>query len=331
MLRLPKFRVEYPTTIDQAVALMAEYGERAMLLAGGTDLIPNMKHKLFEPEVVVALGGVENLSGICTNDDGSLHIGAITTLADVASSAVVAKHAPALTSAAGIVAGPQLRNMGTLGGNVMLDTRCQWYNQTYFWREALGFCLKKDGALCHVIAGGSKCVAAASNDTAPALMTLNAELRFISPRGETVMPIVDLWSSDGIWNKKVARDDLLVTIKIPPQADGHRGSYVKLRERGSIDFPQLGVAARIDFDADGSIAEAALAVTALGPRPVTVKAANLLVATVPGTEDFDRRLEELCTKAHKQMTPLANIPGDETYRKRMLPVFIRRAVLALVD
>jgi 4-hydroxybenzoyl-CoA reductase subunit beta len=331
MLRLPKFRVEYPTTIDQAVALMAEYGERAMLLAGGTDLIPNMKHKLFEPEVVVALGGVENLSGICPNDDGSLHIGAITTLADVASSAKVLKHAPALASAAGIVAGPQLRNMGTLGGNVMLDTRCQWYNQTHFWREALGFCLKKDGSLCHVIAGGSKCVAAASNDTAPALMTLNAELRFISPRGETVMPIVDLWSSDGIWNKKVARDDLLVAIKIPPQAEGHRGSYVKLRERNSIDFPQLGVAARIDFKTDGSIAEAALAVTALGPRPVQVKAATLLVETMPGTKDFDRTLDELCAKAHKQMTPLANIPGDETYRKRMLPVFIRRAISALVD
>jgi 4-hydroxybenzoyl-CoA reductase subunit beta len=172
MLRMPKFEVARPTSLEEAVALLASAGERAMLIAGGTDLLPNVKHRLFEPELVISLADVAQLRGIQRDGDGALVIGAMTTVDEVAKSALVQEHAPALAQATSLIAGPQLRRMGTLGGNVMLDTRCQWYNQTYFWRKSLGFCLKKDGSECHVVAGGSKCVAAASNDSAPALMHL---------------------------------------------------------------------------------------------------------------------------------------------------------------
>ncbi len=144
MLRLPQFKMEYPTTVEDAVALLAKHGDRAMFLAGGTDLLPNMKHGLFEPEVVIGLGAIEDMKGIRKDKDGSLHIGAMTSLTEVARSQLITEAAPALAQAASVVAGPQIRNMGTLGGNVMLDTRCQWYNQSHFWRKSLGYCLKKD-------------------------------------------------------------------------------------------------------------------------------------------------------------------------------------------
>src|SRR5262249_22725384 len=153
---------------------------------------------------------------------------------------LVRAHAPALAQAAMLIAGPQLRTMGTLGGNVMLDTRCQWYNQTHFWRQALGFCLKKDGTKCHVVEGGNKCVAAASNDTAPALMTRGAELVIEGPDGRRQISIDDFWLADGIFNKKLEHAEILVELRVPATPRGHRGAYGKLRDRGSIDFPLLG-------------------------------------------------------------------------------------------
>ncbi|MCP4737335.1 MAG: hypothetical protein GY873_24375, partial [Bosea sp.] len=235
---------------------------------GGTDLLPNLKHEMIEAAHVVALADVAELRGI-RFDGGDLVIGPMTSLTEVATSELVARHAPALAEAAGLVAGPQHRNQGTLGGNVMLDTRCQWINQSYFWRSALGFCLKKDGSLCHVIEGGKRCVAAVSNDTIAPLQTLGAQLTFQSlatpeqveagaPEGIQTKPVpVDgLFKADGAYNKKVGLQELLTEIRIPAQAPGHRGSYQKLRLRNSIDFPQLGVAARIDLADDGTIADA---------------------------------------------------------------------------
>ena len=138
--------------------------------------------------------------------------------------------------------------MGTIGGNILLDTRCQWYNQTYFWRSAIGFCLKKDGTACHVVAGGSRCVAAASNDTAPSLMTLGASLEIASPHGRRQEPIDQFWTHDGIHNHRLDDGEILVSVRIPQTPAGHRGAYGKLRDRGAIDYPLLGVAVRLDVD-----------------------------------------------------------------------------------
>jgi len=329
MLRLPKFEVKNPSTVEDAIAMMSEIDGEARFLAGGTDLNPNMKHRLFTPERVVALGGIDELFGMTQLEDGSLRIGAMTTLAEVSSHAELGADYPALSQAAHLVSGPQLRNMGTLGGNVMLDTRCQWYNQTYFWRSALGFCMKKDGTKCHVIEGGSKCVAAASNDTAPALMTLGAELEFAHASGRTRMPIADLWQADGIWNKKVPHTDLLVAIHLPKPSADQRGAYGKLRDRGSIDFPLFGIAVRLDCDANGVIEDAALCTVALQARPWPLKkAAALLKGTKPGEDSFTKAVEEVAALAAKQCRPMPNIPGDHDYRHAMVPVYTKRALLA---
>ena len=329
MLRLPKFEVARPHSVSEAVTLLSEAGPAAMIVAGGTDLLPNLKHELFTPDLLVSLAEIAELSGVREETNGWIAIGAMTSLADVAAHAALARRAPALAQAAGLVAGPQLRSMGTLGGNVMLDTRCQWYNQTYFWRQALGFCLKKDGTLCHVVAGGKKCVAAASNDTAPALMTLSAVLAIEGPDGRRTIPVDEFWVADGIWNKKLEPGEILVEVRIPPAAPGHRGAYGKLRERGSIDFPLLGVAARLDLDEKGAVADADLVVTALAARPLRIlKARASLERTKPGTPEFEAAAALTAAQAQKQCHPLENIPGDADYRREMVPVLVRRTLEA---
>ena len=332
MLRLPAFDLRSPRTVAEAVRLLSE-NETAMVVAGGTDVLPNLKHELFAPGVLVSLEDIEGLSGLRTDEDGTLVIGAMTRLDDIASSAVVRERAPALGQAVSLIAGPQLRTMGTLGGNVLLDTRCQWYNQTYFWRKSLGFCLKKDGSACHVVAGGSKCVAAASNDSVPALMTLGAGLIIEGPRGRREVGVDDFWRADGIWNKKFQRDEVLVEIRVPAQAAGHRGAYAKLRDRGSIDFPLLGVAARVDLAADAPGAEvigADLVVTALAARPLRIAVSDDLVGTRPGTDSWRDAVAGAAEVAYKRCHPLPNVPGDHEYRREMVPVAVRRVLEAAV-
>ncbi len=332
MLRLPRFALERPRTVAEAVALLADPDREALLVAGGTDLLPNMKHGLFEPDVLVSLEDVDELRAVEVDADGWLSIGAMTTLADVAADERVVARAPALAQAVSLISGPQLRTMGTLGGNVMLDTRCQWYNQTYFWRKSLGFCLKKDGTVCHVVAGGRKCVAAASNDSAPALMSLSALVDVEGPEGRRTLPVDDLWLADGIWNKKLGKGEVLVRVRVPPQAAGHRGAYGKLRDRGSIDFPLLGVAARLDVGDDGAVADADLVAVALAARPVRVRGAReRLVGARPGEASFREAVEAVADEAHRRLTPLENVPGDAEYRAAMVPVYVRRTLLAAAE
>ncbi len=332
MLRLPKFQLEEPTDIAGAVALMTEYGEDAMVVAGGTDLWPNMKHGLFEPKVVVALNRVEEMHGIEALTDGGVRIGATTTLAEMAASEIVQERAPALAHAASLVAGPQLRTMGTAGGNVMLDTRCQWYNQTHFWRKSLGYCLKKDGSVCHVVAGGRKCVAAASNDTAPALMSLNASATFAGADGMREVKIDEMWKADGIWNKQPGRSEILTSIVIPAQAQGHRGTYGKLRDRGSIDYPLFGCAVRLDADEAGVIQDADVVCVALVARPLRIKkVADTLRGQTIGTEEFAAAVQEVADFAHAQAKPMDNIPGESLYRRQMVPVYVRRTLMAAAE
>jgi 4-hydroxybenzoyl-CoA reductase subunit beta len=331
MLRMPEFQLATPKRLADALALAREHGSEALFVAGGTDLVPNLKHRLHTPKLLISLGNISDLRGVRVAPDGGLVIGAMTTLDALARQAEVARRAPALAQAASIISGPQLRRMGTLGGNLMLDTRCQWVNQTYFWRQALGFCLKKDGTKCHVVEGGQNCVAAASNDTAPALLTLRARVRLASPDGSTrEVEVASLYSADGISNKRTTLGEILTEVVIPAPHPGHRGAYGKLRDRGSIDFPLLGVAVRLDLGADGRIAGADLAAVALAARPVQIRGAEGLLQGVDpaDAQAFDTALEAVARLAHRQCHPLPNIPGDAAYRREMVPVYVRRTLRA---
>ena len=266
MLRLPPFRYHRPDTVQDALSLLAEYAESGIPVSGGTDLIPNMKHRLFTPAHLVALKGIGELKGI-REEDGELVIGAAETLTDVSLHPSVRLHFTALSEAAGRVAGPQLRNSGTLGGNLCLDTRCTYYNQSHFWRQALGFCLKKDGDVCHVTKVGKKCVAAHSADTPPVLMTLGAQVDISGPAGDRTVPVRDFFVSDGIWNTSREPGEIVTRIRVPLSEPELRTAYVKLRQRQSIDFPLLTVAVAADVDPENRLRSLRGVVTALGARP----------------------------------------------------------------
>jgi len=329
MLRLPAFELRQPESLPEALALLAEAGPSAALLAGGTDLLPNLKHELLTPRLVVSLSRVEELRGLRRETDGSLRIGAMTPLAELAESGLVREHAPALAQAASLVAGPQLRRRGTLGGNLLLDTRCQYYNQTYFWRSALGFCLKKDGTACHVVAGGSRCVAAASADTAPALMTLGAVLEIAGPEGRRSVALDDFFTGDGIHNRRLQAQEILVGVQVPPTGPGHRGAYGKLRERGSIDFPLLGVAVRLELASAGEVVDADVVLTALAARPRRVSGAAARLRGVRAeARELEAAAEAVADAAHRQCRTLPNIPGDHEWRGEMVRVYVRRTLLA---
>ncbi|TVP56805.1 MAG: 4-hydroxybenzoyl-CoA reductase [Gemmatimonadales bacterium] len=335
MLRLPPYTYHRPRTVREAVELLAEHGTEAMPIAGGTDLVPNMKHRLFTPTHLVAVGGIPGLGGIDLRalDDGGweLSIGAAETLASVAESTAVRQHLPALAKAAAHIAGPQHRNRGTIGGNLCLDTRCTYYNQTEFWREALGYCLKKDGSVCHVTRVGAKCVAAHSADTPPVLMTVDARVELEGPEGRRTLPVRELFVADGIWNSQRASDEIinrvLIRIPGPEEALGPiRSGYAKLRQRDSIDFPLLTVAVSARFDPEGRVRQLSGMVTGLGSRPRELTRWEELATGEPLTDEV---LEALSERAGRQCTPLENHIVDPEWRKAMVPVITRRALADL--
>jgi 4-hydroxybenzoyl-CoA reductase subunit beta len=321
MLPLPVFEYHRPRTLDEALALLHELGPGARILAGGTDVLPNMKQGLFEPEHVVSIGRLEELRGISLADGGkSLVVGAGMKLAEMAESLLVQRLAPALAEAAGAVGGPHHRAMGTLGGNICLDTRCRYYNQTYFWRKALGYCLKKDGTVCHVVKGGAKCVAAASNDSAPALIALDATIRILGKGGGRRVPARDFYTADDIKNTVLEPGEIVVQVVVPIVA-GRRSAFEKLRKRGAIDFPLLSVAVRVDLP-DGQLAGVDVVVSALGARPRRVRAA---AKVAPGTPP-DKLAETLAQAAFAECKPLTNLDDEAEWRREMVPVLVDKAV-----
>ena len=296
-----------------------------MPIAGGTDLIPNMKHRLFTPRELVALGGIEAMRGVERGEGGELRIGAGETLAALGRSALVMGELPALAAAARGVAGPQLRNRGTLGGNLCLDTRCTYYNQTAFWREALGYCLKKDGDVCHVTKVGAKCVAAHSADTPPVLIALGAGVEVAGPDGVREVGVEELFVADGVRNVRLERGELVVRVRVPGTGEGLRRltGYAKLRQRGSIDFPLLTVAVAVWLDEEERVAAIRGVVTGLGSRPRVLSGWEAIAVGEPWS---DQLFPALAERAHAQCRPLENMTTDPDWRRAMVPVYVRRAL-----
>ena len=326
MLRLPAVHVHQPASLADAIALRARLGATARWVAGGTDLLPNLKLHMVQAEHLVSLRRVAELHGIAVDaTTGELSIGAATRLADVATDPAVMARAPLLAFAAGRVASPQLRNMGTLGGNLCLDTRCRYINQSELWREALGGCLKSHGTECHVVPGGQGCVAALSSDTAPVLIVHGAAVDVAQPDGGTrVVAVADLYDSDGLWHVRLHPGEVLVRVRVPRQPATARHAYRKWAVRASIDFPLVSVALRIDLAAEAppaTVAGGRLAVGALGPRPRVLDLAPFAGRSLDETFAL-----ELGDFAFARCRPLPNVPYDAAYRRERLVVEVRRAV-----
>jgi 4-hydroxybenzoyl-CoA reductase subunit beta len=324
---LPNFQLLRPRTLDEAVTMMAKHQGEVKIIAGGTDLLPSMKQKLFAPPYVLDLRGVSELRGIREAAGDGVEIGALTTLTAIERSPLIRRDFPVLYQAVKTVASPVLRNMGTVGGNICLDTRCLWYNQSLLWRKSCGFCLKKDGDLCHVAPGGKFCWAAFSGDTPPALLCLGAEVEIAGPNGLRRVPLSEFYVNDGIVRLHLKPSEIVTRIHLPESAAGWRGSYHKLRVRGSIDYPLAGVAVVLRLRS-GRVEDARVAITAVNPAPLLLKDADsqLIGATV-GVE-LAERIGDLAARTAKPLTTSALTPE---YRREMVRVFAKRAVLAAAE
>ncbi len=351
-MSLPEFKLLRPRTLAEASELLAKHAPPAsiaepntgqgrggvQIVAGGTDLVPSLRQRLFEPEYVLDLRGLAELRGIREQPDGGLVIGALTPLSALEHSPLVAQRFPVLHAAVKTVASPVIRNMATLGGNLCLDTRCLWYNQSLAWRKSCGFCIKKDGDLCHVAPGGTRCWAVASGDTQPALLTLDADLEITGPQGTRRLPLRDFYTNVGDARMKLARDEIVTRVLIPAASAGWRGAYMKLRVRGSIDYPLAGVAVAVQVHANGGhgtakssgfeIKAARVAVTAVNPAPQLVKGIDRLLvgkALDAITAEVAAEVGELAARTAKPLTTSALTPE---YRREMVRVFAKRALLA---
>jgi 4-hydroxybenzoyl-CoA reductase subunit beta len=283
-----------------------------------------MRQKLFEPEYVLDLRAVVEIRGIRPQPDGSAEIGALTTIRAIERSEFLRDQYPVLTEAAATVASPVLRNMGTIGGNICLDTRCLWYNQSLTWRKGCGFCIKKDGDLCHVAPGGTKCWAVFSGDTPPALLCLKAEIEIASPGGIRRIPLQDFYTGLGDNYRKLQPNELVTRVFLPASSAGYRGVYRKLRVRGSIDYPLAGVAV-VMKRSNGHVADARIGITAVNPAPQLVKGVSELLAGRAVDDALAEAAGDLAAKISKPLTTSALTPE---YRREMIRVFTKRAVLA---
>ena len=330
-MRLPHFRFESPRTVAEAADLLAAAPGEAMLVAGGTDLLPNMKRRQQVPRTLVGLRHVAELRAIA-NGDG-LRIGAGVTLTGLVRDERVRGYYGALWQAAAQVATPHLRNMGTLGGNLCLDTRCNYYDQNYEWRKAIDFCMKKDpraderGAqqVCWVATSSPRCLAVSSTDTAPALIALGARVTLASAGGSREIAATDLFENDGIHYQRRRPDEILTAVRLP-RRDGWRSAYWKLRRRGSFDFPVLSVAAAVKLAADGTVEEARLVLGAVASRPVeATDGASVLI----GSPLSDAAIAHAAERAAQPARPMDNTDFTLVWRKRVTREFVSYALREL--
>jgi 4-hydroxybenzoyl-CoA reductase subunit beta len=324
MMRLPLFEFRAPRTLEEAARILDGEGTAVMPLAGGTDLLPNMKRRQQVPRTLMSLRYIEDLNRVQW-DHSARRLGACVTLADIAGDARFRNGMTALRQAASLVATPHIRNMATLGGNLCLDTRCNYYDQNYEWRKAINFCLKKDGDTCWVAPGSPKCMAVSSTDAAPALIALGARVRLVSRSGEREVLLCDLYNNDGLYYIKRKPNEILAEVLLDP-LDSWKSAYWKLRRRGSFDFPVLSVAAAARISGCGGVEEARIVIGSAASLPVVaVEAAKSLVGR-PLNADSIREAAVLAARIAK---PLDNTDFDMSWRKKVTGEFVTCALQEL--
>jgi 4-hydroxybenzoyl-CoA reductase subunit beta len=326
MMRLPTFKYMAPKTAHEVAVILADHAPgEAMVMAGGTDLVPNMKRRQQVPKIVVSLAHVDELRH-AANGNGMV-LGAALTLTHVAADRRIALHYPGLRQAAAQVATPHLRNMGTIGGNVCLDTRCNYYDQSYEWRQAIGFCMKKDGATCWVAPSSDRCLAVSSTDTAPMLIALGAKVTLLSKTdGPRELALTDLYRNDGVSYLERRPDEVLTHVLLPP-ASGWRSVYWKLRRRGSFDFPVLSVAAAAKLGARGAVEDARIVLGAVASRPM--EAPDASAQLIGKSLEDDAVIAAAADAAFGFAKPMDNTDFVLHWRKRVVREFVTYALREL--
>ncbi|HKA60716.1 MAG TPA: FAD binding domain-containing protein [Gemmatimonadales bacterium] len=325
MLRLPSFTYLQPKSLSDALRMKNDAGPDGMFVAGGTDLYPNMKRRHQEPRTVISLMGIPELRTL----DGWT-VGPCVTLSALSDSPTVRKSHAAIATAARLVSTPLLRNMGTLGGNLCLDTRCNYYNQGYEWRKSIDFCMKKDGHICWVAPSSPRCWAVSSSDLAPVMVAIGAEYRLVGPQGERVVPAGRFYNNDGINYLTKQPDEILVDVRLP-RPNGWDAVYHKLRRRGSFDFPVLGVAAWIQWTGNekretGSVSDARIVLGGVASYPQEIPEAG---AALTGQPLSDESIAAAAEAAYRPSKPMDNTDFDLSWRKQMTRVYVSRALQEL--
>jgi 4-hydroxybenzoyl-CoA reductase subunit beta len=326
MLRLPQCSATFPVSIQEAVDLKQKLGWESAYVAGGTDLYPNMKRRQQTPTHLIDVRGIAGLKRVEQTATGSLVIGAGVSLTTLIRHSVVHEGWPVLAEAARSISTPLLQNMGTVGGNLLLDTRCNYYDQNYDWRKAIDFCMKKDGAICWVAPSSPRCWAVQSSDLAPVMVALDARVTLHGPAGERTIPIRTLYHDDGMRFLTKQPEELLASVEVP-SLTGCRATYRKLRRRGSFDFPVLGVAAWAQFSPESRVEVARIVLGAVGSYPKISEEAAALIQGQVLTEDI---IDGAARAAAKPAKPLDNTDFTIGWRKDMVPVFVRRALADLL-
>ena len=322
MERMPAFAVKRPTSLVEAAALLASTAG-ARLLAGGTGLVPNLRRGIERPPLLVDLGAVESLASMTFSDEG-LSLGAGVTLSRLAADASVAHGYRAIAEAARTVAGPSHRSVATVGGNLCLDTRCVFYNQSEWWRATNEYCLKRGGEVCHVAPHGRHCHAAFSGDLAPALLALRAEVELVASRGTRRMELSQLYRDDGAAHLTIAADEVLARVVVPAPAAGLVSGYRKACVRGAIDFPLAGVACALSVR-DGDLAELRVALTGTNSQPFVLAETDALLGRPVGADT----LSSLAKLVQKQVSPMRTTATQSNYRRQAAAVLAQRLVREL--
>ena len=322
-MQLPSFEHLEPKSLDEALELLAEHGTQAKVIAGGTELLVSMKQRLLSPAYLVNLKAVPDLDFI-TEDAGGLRIGSLTRLSALVRSTAVKELCPVLGQTASMVAAPPLQEMGTLSGNLCLNTRCFYYNQSSFWRQVRGSCYKTGGDLCHVVKGGNRCFATYQGDMAPTLMALGATVKVVRKGGEREIPVAELYTGKGKRPLALEPDEIVTEVRVPASVAGAGADYQKLRYRGAMDFPLAGVTAVLARNGSGLCTRAGVALTAVGTAPLVVEEATSLLEGQQVTDDLVAQVAEA---AYEAARPVNNIGSDAAYRRKMVRVLTRRSIL----
>jgi 4-hydroxybenzoyl-CoA reductase subunit beta len=323
MIRLPKFEYLLPATVEEACALLDKHGPQVRVMAGGTDIIPATKLGNIQPTCIISLKGVRALRGMTYQEKEGLKIGALTPLYHLRQDPFIREHYPALAQAASVVGSPQIQRMGTLGGNLCLNTRCYFYNQSSSWRKHRPVCFKMGGDVCHVVSKGKKCYAVFSADTSPALIALDAKVRLVSRKGTRFIPVSELYTGDGKKPTALRPSEILTEIQLPPITE-QISIYLKYRIRKAIDFPLVGVAAKIGVNGRGDTCDQVkIILNAVGPGPVEVFEAETFLNNGLLSQEVIKKAAEMATHvAH----PVANTASTPTYRREMAGILTQKAL-----
>jgi 4-hydroxybenzoyl-CoA reductase subunit beta len=318
MLRLPNFRYLQPKSLVEAVRMMSDGGPDTLFVAGGTDLYPNMKRRQQVPKVVIGLAELKQLRTTKGKPAEGMVLGAGLTLTEVAEDRRIQRAYPAVSKAAELISTPLLRNMGSIGGNLLLDTRCNYYDQNYEWRKGINFCMKKDGKICWVAPSSPRCWAVQSSDSAPVMVAIGAQVKLISSSEERLLPVAELYNDDGIHYLNKRPDELLTEIHLPP-TNGWRATYWKLRRRGSFDFPVLGVATCLRLAGDGTVEDAKIVLGGVGSYPIEVM---LSEKAIIGKKLTEETIHDAAEAAYSPVKPLDNTDFAMSWRKHMARYYV---------